>query len=343
MRALVWEGPRVMGLREQPKPQLAPNKILLKVTYSGICGSDLSGYLGHNAIRTPPLIMGHEFSGTIIALGEQAKVLKPGLSNGQEVTVNPILSCGSCEYCRQGSHQLCHHRNVIGAHQPGAFAEYISVPASCVIPVPEGLSLRLASLAEPAAVAVRIAEFGGPLDDAEEAALILGAGPIGLLTLQALQSRGSKRVFVADLEPARLGFAETLGGIPLDPRVTDVVREVRDATRGRGVSVSVDAVGTGTTRLQCVAATRSAGKLILSGLREESSSMPVAEIIRREIRVLGSFAYSRANFADALAGLARRTLSLDPWIVEAPLAEGDEWFERLLNAPGAVAKVLLVP
>ncbi len=340
MKALVWEAPRVMNLREQPEPSVAPGEILLKVAYAGICGSELSGYLGHNALRVPPLIMGHEFSGEIVAMGE-ARARHPELAEGRAVTVDPLTYDGTCDFCARGLNHLCVSRQLIGAHRPGAFAEYVAVPAELAMPLPDGMSLRTGALTEPVAVAVRIGEMAGDLNG--EDTLIIGAGPIGLLALQTLQSKGAARAFIADLDPARLAMGAALGGETLDPRALDVVQAVRDATGGRGVSVSVDCVGTSVTRRQCVAATRSAGTLILSGLHEETSAMPAAEIIRREIIVRGSFSYSPTNFADALARLAKGAMRLDPWIVEAPLAEGGKWFDRLVDAPGNVSKVLLVP
>ncbi len=134
-----------------------------------------------------------------------------------------------------------------------------------------------------------------------------------------------------------------LGGEALDPQAVDLPQAVHEATDGRGVAVSVDAVGLAVTRKQCVTATRSAGTLILSGLHEEVSAMPAADIIRREIIVRGCFAYAPDNFREALRRLAAGTVRLAPWIAEAPLAEGGQWFQQLIDAPGKVAKVLLVP
>jgi threonine dehydrogenase-like Zn-dependent dehydrogenase len=173
--------------------------------------------------------------------------------------------------------------------------------------------------------------------------LIIGAGPVGLLALQVLRAQGAGRVFIADLGAERLAMAAELGGEPIDPRAQDVVQVIREATGGLGAAVSIDAVGTARTRAQCIAATRSAGTVILTGLHEETSEMPVAEIIRREIVLQGSFCYTPANFTTALELLANGALHLDPWIVEAPLGEGGAWFDRLIDAPGDVAKVLLIP
>ena len=197
---------------------------------------------------------------------------------------------------------------------------------------------------------MRIGRLAG--DVAGESALIIGAGPIGLLALQALQLAGADRIFIADLDPERLAMGGALGGITISPSAAgtgatgqgaDVVETVKDATAGEGVAVSIDAVGTGGTRTQCVAATRNAGTLILSGLHEETSPMPAAAIIRQELTVRGSFAYGAADFADGLEQLHAGNYRLDPWIVEAPLAEGGDWFHRLIRSPGNVSKVLLVP
>jgi threonine dehydrogenase-like Zn-dependent dehydrogenase len=237
-------------------------------------------------------------------------------------------------------HQLSPQRSLVGAHRPGAYAEYVTIPARLVTPLPDGMSLRTGALTEPVACGVRIGELAG--DVAGQDCLVIGAGPIGLLALQALQLQGAKRIFVADLDPARLAMGADLGGQALQPRDVDVVQTVKEATDG-GVTLTVDAVGTGTTRTQCVSATRAAGTVILSGLHEEVSEMPAADIIRREIVVRGSFAYSPANFARALELLAADKIRLDPWIVEAPLGEGGPWFDRLIDAPGDVSKVLLIP
>lgn len=341
MKTLVWEAPRVMALRDQPVPIPAAGEVLVKVAFAGICGSELSGYLGHNALRVPPLVMGHEFSGTLAEITPEAKERFPQLAPGQMVTVNPLWYDGTCEYCQRGDTQLCISRKLVGAHRPGAYAEFVAVPAEVIVPLPLGMSLRTGALTEPVACSVRIGELAGRLDG--DSALVVGAGPIGLLALQALQTQGAARVFISDLDEERLKMGAALGGAALNPREVDVVQTVREETQGRGVAVSVDCVGSAVTRKQCVQATRSGGALILSGLHEETSAMPAAEIIRRELVVRGSFSYSRANFVEALRRLEHEEVHLDPWIVEAPLEEGGKWFDRLIDAPGNVAKVLLVP
>ena len=326
-----------MALREHATPQPQTHEVVIKVAYAGICGSELSGYLGQSSLRVPPLVMGHEFAGEIVTIGRHVTTL----SLGQLVTVNPIISCGECTYCQQGKAHLCLRRKVMGAHVAGAYAEFIVAPAASAHLLPASLSSRLGALSEPTACAVRIAEMAGDVKD--ETVLVVGAGPIGLLALQALLLRGAKQVFISDIGNERLEMARALGGLPLNPKETDVVQVAREATGGLGVAVSVDAVGSAITRKTCVQAARNAGTVVLTGLHEETSAMPVAEMIRREITGKGCFAYSPDNFAEALALLAAGKIRLDPWIVEAPLEDGGMWFERLLDVPGDVAKVLLVP
>lgn len=341
MKTLVWEAPRVMNMREQEMPTLAADEVLIRVAFAGICGSELSGYLGHNALRVPPLVMGHEFSGTIADIAPGAHTEFSELKVGQPVTVNPLWYDGTCEYCQRGDTQLCVNRKLIGAHRAGAFAEYVSVPAKLVVPLPAGMSPRTGALTEPVACGVRIGELAGNLE--QQDALVVGAGPIGLVALQALQMQGARRIFVSDLDGERLKMGEQLGGIPLNARDVDVVQTVRAQTQGSGVAVAVDCVGMAVTRKQCVQATRSAGTMILVGLHEETSAMPAAEMIRREIVARGSFSYSHRNFLEALRRLENEQVHLDPWIVEAPLEQGGAWFDRLLDAPGNVSKVLLTP
>lgn len=341
MRALIWEGPRTMALREQEPPAPGPGEALIRVAYAGICGSELGAYLGHNALRVPPLVMGHEFAGTLAALGDGAAARSPGLRVGAAVTANPLAGCGACPYCLRGDSHLCAQRRLVGAHRPGAYAEYVCVPAETVLPLPPALPPRLGAMVEPVGVAVRIGKMAGPV--AGEAVFIAGAGPIGLLALQVLLRQGAAQIFVSDLEPARLAMVEELGGRPIHAAREDAAAVVRAATGGAGAAAAVDAVGASATRAACVAATRPAGTLVLSGLHEEVGPIPAADVIRRELVLRGSFAYSPADFVAAAGLLATGAVRLDPWVVEAELGEGGAWFERLLSAPGGVAKVLLVP
>lgn len=340
MQALVWEAPRVMNLRSVPFPVIADTDVLVRVAFVGICGSELSGYLGHNALRIPPLIMGHEFSGEVVALGSSAHSLNPALSIGQQVTVNPMVYCGTCTYCKSGKNHLCSNRRLIGAHRPGAFAEYTTAPAWMVLPLNEGVSVRLGALTEPVACAVRAVSWAG--DVKGECVLVIGAGAIGLLAMQLLKLQGAAKVFIVDTDAERLHAAQVLGGEGLDPRQVDLVKTVKESGNPSGVVAAIDAVGKTVTRDQCIKATRAGGIVVFEGLHEETGPVPVADAIRKEITLQGSFCYSPADFKAAAQLLAANRVRLDPYIAEAPLASGGAWFEKLSQeTPGGVAKVLL--
>lgn len=341
MKALVWTGPRRLEVRRVPVPIMKPDEILIRVAYSGICGSELSGYLGHNALRVPPLIMGHEFSGTVETIGEVAHTRYPDLMVGDRVTVNPMVYDEVCPYCRQRQTHLCLDRQLVGAHRPGAFAELVSVPAHVVYKLPDDLSLHDGALAEPTACAVHIVELMGDIVGRDM--LIVGAGALGLLSLQVALARDVGRIFVADTNAERLGVAAELGGIPLNPCETDIVAEVQTATGGLGVEIALDAVGAAITRAQCIQAVRRAGRVILSGLHDEVSSIPVADAIRKELSLQGSFCYTPEDFHAALALLSENLVVPGRWVTTVPLTEGGTWFERLIDDPGDIAKVLLVP
>jgi threonine dehydrogenase-like Zn-dependent dehydrogenase len=338
MKALVYEGPRDMNVREVDVPTLEPDEVLIQVAYSGICGSELSGYLGQNALRKPPLIFGHEFSGTIADLGEEATSTQE-LSVGQRVTANPLISCGRCEKCLGGRQELCVWRKLLSASLPGSNAEYVKVPARFVYPLPENVSLEQGALVEPIACAVRAAELASV--HPSHTVLVTGVGPIGLFIVQALKVHGVRRIIAVDLNKDRLEMASRLDAITISPEEADTVEEVSRITNGKGVEIAVDAVGVSATRNQCVQSVTSGGRVIFEGLHDAESSVPVNTMIRNEITCIGSFAYSALNFGTALQWLAEGRVGLEGGVIESPLEEGAQWFERLLGNQGKVSKVLL--
>ncbi|GIV79001.1 MAG: alcohol dehydrogenase [Litorilinea sp.] len=339
MQALVWEGPRQMHLREVPDPQPAADEVLIRTAFSGICGSELGGYLGHNSLRKPPLIMGHEFSGEIVALGEQATAVRPELAVGQRVTVNPIIANPLSRASLKGRPNLSRDRRIIGIHRPGSYADYVTAPAANVYVLPEHLSLELAALTEPMGCALRAARLAGIT--ATDRVLITGLGPIGLLILQVAKATGARTIFASDLDPDRRAIGAHFGVRVIDPRAENVVEVIQAETGGEGVDVAIDAVGADATRRECIAAVAWGGKVIFTGLHAEESPIQANLVIRSEITIQGSFAYTPIDFEDALTWLADGRLEIEPWLLKAPLAQGGAMFERLLDRPGRVAKILL--
>jgi len=329
MKALVYEGPLQMAVRDVPVPSIQPDEVLIRVAYSGICGSELSGYEGKNALRKPPLIMGHEFTGTLEAIGDSARTSYPLLTPGGRVTANPLISCGKCVYCQSNRPQLCPNRLLLSASLPGSNAQLVAVRADAVLPLPDTLELTTGALTEPAACAVHSAN----LIALAETALVVGAGPIGLLVIQALQQRGFENIYCADLNAERLSMAESLGAVPA---------ELGDQFRER-VDVALDAVGATATRQKSIQATRAGGSVVWIGLHERFSELDINDTIRREITCYGSFAYTHADFSEALELLHQGRLHLDKaWTRVEPLENGADCFEELLHGSN-VAKIWLRP
>lgn len=336
MKALVYEAPRVMSLREIERPAPGAGEVLLRVAYSGICGSELSGFLGQNSLRTPPLVFGHELSGTVAEVGPDT----PGVKAGARVTVNPLVSCGRCNYCVTGRHQLCGRRLLLGASLPGGNAEFVVVPAASLEPVPARLDLRSAAMAEPAACAVHAVTMSriGPA----ECALVIGAGPIGLFIIQVLRAHGVSKILATDRNPARRRMAADLGAVVITDADIELLADVRRETDGFGVDVAFDAAGTAATRRHCLAATAPGGTVMLVGLHTDDTSLPLNTLVRAEITAQGVFAYPPAAFRTALGYLADGRLGLEDGVVETDLEQGGVWYQRLVDGDPA-AKVLLTP
>jgi 2-desacetyl-2-hydroxyethyl bacteriochlorophyllide A dehydrogenase len=328
MKVLVYEGPRQMNIHQQIVPQPSDDEVLIRVQKAGICGSELSGYLGHNSLRKPPLIMGHEFSGVITRTGGGVTRFR----EGDRVTANPLVSCGNCRYCNDGRAQLCPNRSLLGAHRPGAFAEYVVVPERNVFQLDCHVSMEEGAFTEPFACAVHVCRV---LQLApSEKLLILGAGPIGLFTLQAAQVYGLREIVVVDVNRDRLEIVSQLGAAAVSN-----LEELGKSENG-SFDAAVDAVGMSVTRQQCVNAVQPGGKVIFTGLHEADSSLPINATIRNEVQMTGAFAYSLRDFETALRWIRDGRVNLLPWVEQALLEDGGPCFEKLINGPGKIAKIL---
>jgi 2-desacetyl-2-hydroxyethyl bacteriochlorophyllide A dehydrogenase len=339
MPALVYEAPRVMTVRRIPVPVPRPDEVLIEVEYSGICGSELSGFLGQSSIRQPPLVFGHEVSGRIAALGSDVES-SWDFAVGDEVTANPLVSCGRCDFCTQGRQQLCPRRLLLGASLPGGNAAYVAVPASAVLPLPAGMSLAVAAMVEPVAFALRAVEVSAATPGSS--VLVVGAGAIGLFILQVLAASGVRTRYVVERNPDRLAMAVSLGCIPLDPGDRELRVVVSEITGGQGVDVAFDAVGTTSTRRECLLSLAPGGTLVLAGLHSDETELPLNTAVRQELVIRGAFAYSPVHFRRGLAWLADGTVGLQEGVVVARLDEGQRWYEQLVSGHPA-SKVLLRP
>ena len=340
MESLVWLGPREMEMQHAAIPKPLPGEVLIAVRAAGICGSELSGYLGQNSLRVPPLVMGHEAAGQIIQSTEGTFADGSPARAGTRVTFNPLVICGMCDRCRAGLTNLCRRRQLIGAHRPGAFAQFVAVPATQCHPLPDDLSETIASLTEPLACSLRAVKLTQVRP--EQSLLILGAGPIGLFALIAARAEGIKRVYVSDLSESRLAVAQKWGASEtINVQKRDVLATIQEIASG-GVDTVIDAVGANATRAQAVQAVVPGGTVVFIGLHDETSSLATNYLVRQEITIRGSFSYDQSDFKHAFDLLVHGLLQAGTdWLEERPLAAGPSSFAELVAGQVAATKIVL--
>ncbi len=338
MRALFYPAFDRLEIADVPPAPLRPDEVRLKVAACGICGSELETFKNRSPRRTPPLVMGHEFCGTIAETGAEVR----DWAVGARVVSNSLVPCGRCVRCRRGDTHLCAERQIFGMHRPGAFAEYVNVPARCLIPWPENLPAEAAALAEPMANGIHVVRL--TQDRPASTALVIGAGPIGLFCQQALQVLRGSRVIVADLSPERLAVARKLGAARVvNPREEDVVKVLQAETGGEGADLSVDAVGGAITKRAALEALRPGGASVWIGLHENTVSVDTYNITLPERVVFGTYAATIAELREALDLMAAGKVDALSWVQRFALADGVTAFNRMLAAKGADLKAVICP
>lgn len=359
MRALLLSSYRNLEMAEVPTPEPAADEVLIRVAACGICGSDVHGYDGSSGRRIPPLVMGHEAAGTIEALGREVKTF----TAGDRVTFDSTVYCGECANCRRGDINLCDRRQVLGVscgdyRRAGAFAEFVAVPARILHRLPETLPFAEAAMLEAVAVAihaVNLAEIS-----ANTTALVIGAGTIGILTMQALRAAGCARVFITDVDKDRLEMARQLGATetiltespqgPSGPPSKEggykgetAQEKILRLTGGEGVDVAIEAVGRNETVAAAIDAVRKGGGVVLVGNIAPNVNLPLQKVVTRQIRLQGSCA-SAGEYPQAIRWMASGAIRVKPLITAvAPLEEGPQWFERLYAREANLLKVVLRP
>ncbi len=337
MKALVYTKPRRLEFKTWPDPRLEPGDALVRVRGVAICGSDLHGWMGDSRGRVPPLVLGHEMSGVVEEVRDPASTVKPG----DRVAVYPILGCERCDYCASGRDFLCHERRVLGLHMPGGFAEYLKAPAKNLYPLGESTGFNEGAMIEPLACALhsvgKCVQERGPI-------AILGAGPIGLLCLQVARQLNFPRIAVLELNPQRLEEARRQGAhLALRPGGAAALKQLDRFFGKEGCVAVYDAAGFTATRQLATRLVKTGGLIVSIGLGDQESPLDFVEIVRREIRIEGAFAYSRREFEVASEWIAADRLSLKSWISEAPLAQGQPVFEELARPDSGRIKVILKP
>ncbi|HET9087645.1 MAG TPA: galactitol-1-phosphate 5-dehydrogenase [Acidobacteriaceae bacterium] len=332
-----------LQLLNLPVPAIAPDEVLIRVAACGICGSDVHGFDGSTGRRIPPLVMGHEAAGVVAEVGTAVA----GYTVGDRVTFDSTIYCGLCRFCKSGAANLCDNRQVLGVscgdyRRNGAFAEYVAVPSRILYRLPDTLGFPQAAMIEAVSVALHAVKLAQP--EQGSSALVVGAGMIGLLILQALRVAGCGQVFVTDVDGGRLKLAKQLGAEHiLEAGKEDVPKQVMNLTGSYGADTVLEAVGNAPAIRTAIQSARKGATITLVGNIAPDVQMPLQTVVSRQLRLQGSCA-SSGEYPEAIALLASGAIDVSPMIsAVAPLAEGARWFERLHAREANLMKVVLTP
>jgi len=339
MKAAVWHGGEDVKIEEVPEPRMGPNDALVRVKTVGICGSDLHAFEGISRRRVPPLIMGHEIAGEVADVGKNVAKLK----EKNRVVVYPILSCGECEHCRSGNENICTDIRFLGLHVPGGFAEHIAAPANKCIKIPDTLMFEKACLTEPLSVAVHVVN-NVPIK-VNDTILVIGAGIIGSMVTQVARLRTSGQIVVTDILNTRLELAKKLGAdVTINSKEEDVAEEIVKITDGRGVDVSIEAVGIQSTVQQAQASVKKGGIIVAVGLLEENVKIDIMKLVSSELKLCGSYAYNDYDFRSSINLIARDRINPQPYLTHIfPLEDALKGFKEMATNKETVLKVILKP
>jgi 2-desacetyl-2-hydroxyethyl bacteriochlorophyllide A dehydrogenase len=335
MQAAFFEGNRTFRVGESVPVEPKAGQVQIQVAFCGICGTDLHLFHGAMAHRlTLPHVMGHEMSGTIVALGDGVK----GWNTGDRVTVRPLDPCGRCPACAAGHSHICHNLKFIGIDTPGALQGLWTVPAHTLHRLPDSLALREGAMVEPVAVAchdVRMSE----LKDGEFAAVI-GGGPIGILVALVAQTRGA-RVVMAEVNPFRIQLARDLGIDAIDPRETDLPGLVNERTGGAGADVVFEVSGSQAGADTMTKLPRTRGRIVVVAIFGEAPKVDLFRFFWRELRLCGARVYEPEDFELAIELASTGRLPLTKLITDVmPLGGMEEAMHRM-EGGGACMKILV--
>ena len=333
MQALVYTGTQKLVYREEENPKIINGESIVKVSASGICGSDMHAYHGKDDRRIPPLILGHEISGTI----------DKGKFAGKNVILNPLITCGKCDYCTKGREHLCNKRIILGMNKPivrqGGFAEYVSIPNQNIYELPKTLDIKEAPIAEPTAVALHAVELGEKelfksLKNSK--ALIIGGGAIGLLTGLILSKiKDCNEIVIVDPNEKRLReCSKYLHADTVKPDSKIIINDHFD--------IVFDTVGMEITRQQAIRVIKPGGAIIHIGLTQPSGSFNFRKATLQEITFIGTYCYTNKDFEKTLNILANKKIGSLNWIEYRKLKDGYGAFKQIHDGTCISPKIILL-
>ena len=328
MKALVYTGTEDLVFRDEAEPAPREGEVLVRIASSGICGSDMHAYLGHDERRPAPLILGHEAAGGIVS----------GPRAGERVVINPLVTCGECEACRQGRNNLCPTRQIISMPpRPGAFAEYVSMPEQNLVSVPDGVADDKAALAEPIACgwhAVRLA--GRVLHPAMEEArcLVIGGGAIGVGAALVLAAHKAGHITVLEPNEARRKVVSGIGPFAV---------LASDEGLSAQFDLVVEAVGYAPTRKIASRLAKPGGVIVHIGLGEAEGGLDIRRMTLQEVTFIGTYTYTPADFRETAQAIFDGRLGALDWMDIRPLSDGLQAFRDIRSGRAAAPKIILKP
>ena len=334
MQALVYTDTQTLVYREEKNPTEKPGESILKIQASGICGSDMHAYHGKDERRTPPLILGHEVSGTI----------QNGKFKGKQVVLNPLITCGKCDYCKNGREHLCAERSILGISKPiirqGGLAEYVSMPDKNIYEIPKGLDTKEAAVGEPTAVSLHAVSLGEqtlkkPLSQCR--ILVQGGGAIGLLCALILSKiKKCKKIVMSD--PNKLRLEECSKFV-----IATFVKPESLELNENGFDIIFDTVGLEISRQQAIHLVAPGGSIIHIGLTQPAGTFNFRKLTLQEITLVGTYCYTNKDFEKTIDILAKKELGPLNWIEYRELKKGPEAFKQIHDGTCVAPKIILIP
>ncbi|GAF12492.1 threonine dehydrogenase [Bacillus sp. JCM 19045] len=337
MKVGIYEAPETVSCQQREVPTLHEGEALIRVSYAGICGTDMMIYSGRHPRAKAPLILGHEFAGTIESIQDKASTFKAG----ERVVIEPLITCGTCKPCQRGDQHVCSSLRYIGIDRDGGFAEFVTVPIGRLRRVPDEVSDQEAAMIEPLAVAIHTVKKSSI--QVGDTVAILGAGPIGLLIGLIAQQAGASAIYISDMSAYRLQVAQSMGFQAVHAGEADIVEVVKQETNGEGADVVFEVAGSQITANQMIDAIKTQGEMVVVSVYKTAPTIDLAKMHFRELSIRTTRCFSEDDFVKAIRMLKHKQVNVMPLISHVLSLDHIEDAFNHMNNPNSSLKVLVHP